>query len=1146
MNDSNDTKHLRAPVIASTAVSAVQLAVCAAEANGLLPRRRGWSRRLSSMIPDNEVLTQLDALARLTLEGCASAASELNRRLSGFAQQYRVPDAIARDTPQAVAIVEEHAHPEGTEAALTLWLAGTLAAASDQDTATRNRRALEGLFARTTVMRNLASLARAALVDHAALAPLIAEFEKLDGGFLGPHGGPVRFPPRELIDRRLLECLQRASAALPRLPLQPSYHLQHMDDPWACPGTRVVLTGLRFGSQPGRVVFHGSSGPLSRISVAVPAADWTDTVITVEIPPKAAAGKLSLNLPGPRTNVNICGLDFSWSAPARSDVDYRGGVGAVDELKFQLGTSFPLAAGTPITLTWRARPSNAYVVFWVRDASGTLVNDQTSSGGIGTFTWTPPLGVETTYTATVYAYHCGEWGKLARDLEVVVRHRIGIRQIEVAQVTQFLEAASKAGGGEDNSVPLVRGKPAMARVYLETNQGSALTRDEYFVDLHGSDENGPLPGSPLTATARRVLPATTALGDVANLDDDLRDQIDTSANFLLPVSWLALDAPGHRSWATINLRAEVTAYGGVELEVDAGRASVSTVARIYRCAPLKVILYRVRLFLPTGPLAPPSPAEARATLESTRHMFPCSALEILEDSELGLPLPTTTFGTVWFEWILGMLKTKAAERDDDADAIYCALLPSSTPLGQTAGLANTCPRQLGVPEARGYAVFRSSFVGDAGHEIGHACGRPHTWDDTAFPVYEDGVTHTFAEAVDGSTTQFTVSKNGLGQWGIAAERASYDDGWIAPLFRPSTGAATTTAQAAGDIMSYRHLLGHVPWPSPYTYTRLMWDFGGIGVEAVGVPTSLRFERGERTKPSTVFVSGTIAVDGAVEARAHHDEAWPHVGLRAEPLGAQELRRAIGGEEVGFWLAVLGRSGELLSASRLDALRAPSGTLAFTLATPLPPDAHRVSLRSGNREIWGVTRASPPTLDAPVVEVEGGHLSVTARASGAKLYALSVSHDEGRTWRRLRTWQENGSWRVPLDDVRRGGPIALRVLATDGELATASVDATASLERAPGSIAPMFELVNGVATIAPGRRVRLSVIALEADGSSRSPEEHDRLVWRSEPEAVVGRGRTADVCLDEGRYTLVVSAEGDDTQLRLTLEAVRTPSHTPDD
>lgn len=1143
---SHDRDEVLHPLIAPAAIRMVREAIEVAEASGALDRPGRWSRHLAKLLPLDEELRGLEELTSSTLSGAADARAALGRRLAGLAHRFRVPRAIApRDRAREVGD-EPHDHDRGpidVRTALALRLAATITTPEDDSAGRRNDLAVEGLLARVSMIAALAPLAAAALVDRGAFAPFIAALHGFDDGPLGPDGGLLPWPQKPFIDPRILICIGRANIAL-----QPGgvafptlgYHLQTIDLPWSCPGARVVLTGVRFGNQAGRVMFKGSGGPMSVVMATVDPADWTDTRIAVDIPAKASAGAVTLRLPGDIPRIPLCGHSFYVPPITRSDVVYRGGAGAVDDLRLRPGTPSPLGAGAPLTLEWRARPEGAYVVLWIDDAAHNRLVDAGGLAATGTYTWAPPAGVAATYTVTLWAHHCGTWGSRSIDLHVEVDHQIAVRAVEVTQVVQFLGAAGLSGGGDDNSIPMVRGKPTMVRVYLETNQGSALTTQEPYVDLYGYDQDGNLLApSPLTATARRVLPSTTPLGNVAALDDDLRDHIDASVNFVLPATWLFQDPPLGRNWSTLRLEAVAGAFGDVD--VDPARASATTTVRIYACTPLRVVLVRVQLVGPGQNLLAPSSAVARDTLQGARHMLPSPYLEVVDDVAWAFPLPP--FGASMdphLDLIWGLLQDFATQRDDDADVIYCAVLPSQTPLGNVAGVGDESP------SARGCAVFTATALPTAAHEIGHACGLSHSWDDGSYPAYADGVAQTVqSEAADGTQVTSISDRNGLGQWGVAAERSFYDDGHAAPVFRPSTVAtlAASGPRPAGDIMSSRHMLGHERWPSPHNYRSLMGIFDGIGVSAVGVPSVLRMARAAGHKPMTAFVSGVIRAGGGEvgDVVAHHVRAWPHASLRSRELTRREEVRLVAGDaaDAPLWLAALGDGGTVVASAIIEPRRDRERGLAFHAAIELADNARRLSLRRGARELWGADRGPTPDVEHVTVDRDGERVILRWRASGAKAYAVAVSFDDGRTWRRRTGWIAEPTWSTTLAELGRGGPVTFRILAHDGALATGEGIATHPLPRRPGSIVPTFALDDGGMRRPAGQRVGLAVMALESDGTSRDEAVHAALRWRSDRQGELGTGRTIDAIFAAGEHTVTVASDdGDELVIRVTATASR--------
>ena len=92
------------------------------------------------------------------------------------------------------------------------------------------------------------------------------------------------------------------------------YHIAALDDPRACPGQVLTITGTNFGLS-GQVVFPGSD--------PVNAQTWTDTRIQVVVPPTAEPGKISLSIF--ELLLQRCGKDFSIYRQGDTAVEFAGG-----------------------------------------------------------------------------------------------------------------------------------------------------------------------------------------------------------------------------------------------------------------------------------------------------------------------------------------------------------------------------------------------------------------------------------------------------------------------------------------------------------------------------------------------------------------------------------------------------------------------------------------------------------------------------------------------------------------------------------------------------------------------------------------------------------------------------------------------------
>ena len=107
-------------------------------------------------------------------------------------------------------------------------------------------------------------------------------------------------------------------------------------------------------------------------------------------------------------------------------------------------------------------------------------------------------------------------------------------QVDHIEVSQAIQDMS-------NGVPMVANRPAIARVYIEVQDGTAAVSD-VTARLHASRDGSELSDSPIS-------PFNSG-GTISAPLSTNREQLDHTLNFQLPASWLA--AGDLTLWAEVN------------------------------------------------------------------------------------------------------------------------------------------------------------------------------------------------------------------------------------------------------------------------------------------------------------------------------------------------------------------------------------------------------------------------------------------------------------------------------------------------------------------------------------------------------------------------------------------------------------------
>jgi hypothetical protein len=250
-------------------------------------------------------------------------------------------------------------------------------------------------------------------------------------------------------------------------------------------------------------------------------------------------------------------------------------------------------------------------------------------------------------------------------------------RVSAIELTQAIQ-------NESQSVPMIVGRPTVARVFLQ----SSVTMPGQSVTLSAKRNGVALPGSPLrkVGVTARIAPNRMNAGD--------------SINFLLPTAWLS---------------------GAVELtaRVEQSGRSLSTTVPFQQVAPLRITIVPIAyVHAPTGKsYAAPTAVDFPA---SVQRMFPVPNVEVRWHA----PLP-----------FRGNVTKSASNRLADWDRLLNLVLA----IKQSEGAANdnvyvgVLPRSIGSDHELYYVGIGTSMRATVNfdlqlapaHELGHALARAH-------------------------------------------------------------------------------------------------------------------------------------------------------------------------------------------------------------------------------------------------------------------------------------------------------------------------------------------------------------------------------------------------------------------------------------
>lgn len=994
---------------------------------------------------------------------------------------------------------KKHHHPMSREAdeALALVAAARMTTSFDAETCVAMVSGLVRGAQRSRALLALALNARECGLGLGLLGNL-GQPGQLGGGFEIPL---FEIPDVRGMDRELLQCMQSMAQGFVRPGgSPPAYELSSIMPADACPGARVRLTGTNFGKS-GQVVFQRQGGGV----VVVSAKTWTDTMIEVEVPADAVGGLVSLKIV--YASFNVCGHLLQLVARGASSAYFTGGL--PDVISFTADVT-AASVGSTIHVAWLIRPASAVVTITVTDGSGASVahGPVVPVLGGGTMTLTlPDLPGGMVSVVLEATTPCGTLPFPRRlNIYIIATYRVALHAVpEITQATQFFRALEvpllPPQTDFDNAIELVKWKPTVVRVYV---LGERAIASGYLTGLHvelrGFLGENELPESPLRTTVHRLLEESRSIGGMgATVGDTHRATPEASANFDLPPSWTTLER------LTLRARLVPDALASAKVDPNNNLAFLSGVT--FRTAhALRVVVVRINLTHSEIRLDAPGFDACLVTLDGAVRGLPTHAIDVAGVVEVSLDVDTRT--EAGLNAAFNALKAVASDWSDSVDAIFCGVLPENTPLprlpsgvGWIAGLGSAwC--QTGVSHgACGAALFVVRAVDVAAHELGHALGRKHTFQDDAFPHYP-GTDYSIDPAFNRP-----LAPNGIGQWGMNTGLRLAVNGFEHPVYGP---------WFAGDLMSYRT----PTWVSPHTYRAFLAIFTADAFE-VWPPWKHFF--GTADDPHFVLTirvylpARTAEIISVVAAQGR-----PQPPLRVDLDDRRRLASRSPGSLSDLHLAVLGDQDQVLVAMPLgiddDSAR---DTMTMLLAAPRPSGAKHVVVRDGTRELARCTQTGTDPKVANVrAGIEGGELRITwSGPAGDDLHYDVWISTGNQSHRRIAKALRSTQYRVALSKLSASGDVRIRVSAVTS-FAIASIDSEPiTLPTRRGVFIPLFEPQEAIVLAdVPGE---LGVMAIDGNGRTM---ENETIRWILEDRRL-GVGGRLPTGLPAGRRRLRFEADG---------------------
>lgn len=631
---------------------------------------------------------------------------------------------------------------------------------------------------------------------------------------------------------------------------------------------------------------------------------------------------------------------------------------------------------------------------------------------------------------------------LARLLTLL---RLYIDGIEITQGTQYYHSdqhlSNPSDYGPDNSVPLIRFKPAWVRVYV---------RSLLFGDIDGV--TGTLQVERETAFGWQTLatlgpqPPGQVVAHQSPGYAGERSDIRATLNFVLGAALMA----GH-----LRLTASVEAPGGLSATwIEEVEVLCQQILRV-RAVPISY----------NGPdstganilnLSAPTLADFQATSAWTLLVDPvASAAAISLASSVQLTQPLTgnppSPGGCSQGWLnLNSLVQQAKIADGNRnDVVYYGLLPTGVPMGPVVGC-----------ESSGVSSGSDGDQVTMAHELGHAfdlkhapCGGVGSSADPNYPTY------------------VPYRMGSIGEYGLDVSSGQ--------VFSPTW---------AFDYMSYCG----PKWTSPYNYTRisppgslcyepnLWWDNRALidpyfAFKYLPDPPPDVVRRFQMQPEPLISIVGILSPGSK-----------PEVHSVARVVGMATVQ---GGQRTDVMAELVGDGGQVLATAAVFRLRSEAeaeaerdkardagGPYLFQALIPAPGRGVALRMVRADEELW---RRDAPVDPARMerleveVSVEAGELGLTwqtkeTNADDAEFW-VEVSTNEGNTWAIAQIGVKAKRTVVNLSHLP-GGQIVIRVTRHDGFDRVSSDPARITLPEKPASIAILNPVERSLHIV--GRTLRL--------------------------------------------------------------------------
>lgn len=711
--------------------------------------------------------------------------------------------------------------------------------------------------------------------------------------------------------------------------------------------------------------------------------------------------------------------------------------------------------------------------------------------------------------------------------------------IEVTQATQ----------DTGNSVPLVAGKPAIARVFLRIQSplGASATINDVFGRLVAQRRVGTGLGDYLPPGEIKSMNMITV--NTSNNLAAKRVSLNATVNFNLPAGWLA-QGELHLAFRP-EIKGSPSSPSNIPCTNCENLFPINSQPHLVTFYPTRKMNLILAPYIYQPSSNPPFPLSAEllftpaGALQWTNNVYPLPGNFPSDGTGINLirilPMRTTTRNMQtsdgkddFLDDLRGVFANLQSQGGLPSDVRLLAMVPcgcgGQAELSGHVGFVDTWASENGPVPAANFEGYGDIWA----HELGHTYGREHA-----------GNWHGEADG-GGYDENFPYFHGGIGVPGIALITEWWRPGGTPYLINP--GVTNPLGKHAHDFMSYGHTdpLNTGMWVSPYTYYNL---FKVFRLKQTGTINFLAQNAGE-SDAGSVDVEVTQKIE-PVEKLVAMGQFKADGSVTLQPFFRSVTGFSSGAGKSGkLSLELLDDQGRLLTEHRFDAKsisHTAAGTMGFTEFVTWNRNAKRIVLKR-NEQVLAERAVSSHAPTVRVLSPNGGevlgaqtNIVWEANDSDGDPLSYTVLYNNGtdKIWWPVATGVTTTSINVDtsLWPGSKQGRIMVRV--TDG--VNTAEDVSDSVLTVPQK-SPMIAIINAET----GKD--------QAEGETRlmgfayDPEDgilpESSLIWSSDRDGLLEKGRQLKLrSLSSGNHTItltVTDSQGQTSTTQVT-KLVRQPA-----